>query len=147
MKKNGNTSFENDSDETENLSVSDDEILGKPITPNEIHEHISKLNWDKESKQHGFYSKWNDQTWTILLPSLEKIFNGILNSCKSPTDWDIGVIMPFTNKKGDRRSPTNYRGITLTSCLGKLFTSILHSKLNKYIQIHNILNPEQPGFR
>ena len=43
-KKNGNTSFENDSDETENLSVSDDEILGKPITPNEIHEHISKLN-------------------------------------------------------------------------------------------------------
>ena len=40
MKKNGNTSFENDSDETENLSVSDDEILGKPITPNEIHEHM-----------------------------------------------------------------------------------------------------------
>ena len=39
--KNGNTSFANDSDETENLSVSDDEILGKPITPNEIHEHIS----------------------------------------------------------------------------------------------------------
>lgn len=50
-------------------------------------------------------------------------------------------------KKGDRRSPANYRGITLTSCLGKLFTSILQSMLNKYIEIHNILNPEQFGFR
>ena len=50
-------------------------------------------------------------------------------------------------KKGDRRSPANYRGINLTSCLGKLFTSILQSRLNKYIEIHNILNPEQFGFR
>ena len=50
-------------------------------------------------------------------------------------------------KKGDRRSPENYRGITLTSCQGELFTSILQSKLNKYIQIYNIRNPEQSGFR
>ena len=35
----------------------------------------------------------------------------------------------------------------MTSCLGKLFTSILQSRLNKYIEIHNILNPEQFGFR
>ena len=25
---------------------------------------------DKESKQHGFYSKWNDQTWSIFFASL-----------------------------------------------------------------------------
>ena len=35
----------------------------------------------------------------------------------------------------------------MTSCLDKLFTSILQSRLNKYIQIHNILNPKQFGFR
>ena len=35
----------------------------------------------------------------------------------------------------------------MTSCMGKLFTSILQSRLNKYIEIHNILNAEQFGFR
>ena len=50
-------------------------------------------------------------------------------------------------RKGDKRSPANYRGIALTSCLGKLFTSILQSRLNKFIEQNNILNPEQFGFR
>ena len=57
------------------------------------------------------------------------------------------MIKPSYKKKGDRRSSANYRGITLTSCLGKLFTSFLQSRLNKYIEIHNILNPEQFGLR
>ena len=35
----------------------------------------------------------------------------------------------------------------MTSCLGKLFTSILQSRLNTFIEQHNILNPEQFGFR
>ena len=83
----------------------------------------------------------------FLLPSLEKIFNDILNSRKFPTEWNIGLIQPIYKKKSDRRSPANYRGITLTSRLGKLFTSILPSRLNKYMEIHNILNPEQFGFR
>ena len=91
-----------------------------------------------EMIKHGRY---------FLLPSLEKIFNDILNSGKFPTEWNIGVIKPIYKKKGDRRSPANYRGITFTSCLGKLFTSILQSRLNKYIEIHKILNPEQFGFR
>ena len=89
-----------------------------------------------EMIKHGRY---------FLLPSLEKIFNDILNSCKFPTEWNIGVIKPIYKRKGDRRSPANQ--ITLTSCLGKLFTSILQSRLNKYIEIHNILNPEQFGLR
>lgn len=39
------------------------------------------------------------------------------------------------------------RNLTLTSCLGKLFTSILQNRLNKFIEQHNIFNPEQFGFR
>ena len=43
-----------------------------------------------EMIKHGRY---------FLLPSLEKIFNDILNSCKFPTNWNTGVIIPFTKKK------------------------------------------------
>ena len=74
------------------------------------------------------------------------MFNDILNSGTFPTDWNIGVIKSVYKKKGDKRSPANYRGITLTSCLGKLFTSILQSRLKTYMEKHKILNSEQFGF-
>ena len=78
-----------------------------------------------------------------FMSSLEKLFSDILDSGTFPTQWDKSVIKSIYKRKGDKRSPANYRGITLTSCLGKLFTSILQSRLNKFIEQHNILNPEQ----
>ena len=57
-----------------------------------------------------------------LMPSLERIFNDIIENGTFPTEWNIGVIKPIYKQKGDKKSPANYRGITLTSCLGKLFT-------------------------
>ena len=126
---NENTNFANDSDETENLSH--DEILGKPITPKEIDEHISNLKTKKASSMDSTLNEMIKHGRYFLLPSLEKILNDILNSGKFLTDWNIGVIKPIYKKKVDRRSPANYRGITLTSYLGKLFTPILQSRLNK----------------
>ena len=75
-----------------------------------------------------------------LMPSLEKLFSDILDSGTFPTHWNIGVIKPIYKRKGDKRSPANYRGITLMSCLGKL---ILQSRQNKFVEQHNILNSEQ----
>jgi len=80
------------------------------------------------------------------MPSLEKLFNDILDSGAFPTHWNMGVMKPVYKRKGDQRSPANFGGLALMSCLGKLFTSILQSRLNKFIEQHNILNPEQFGF-
>ena len=43
--------------------------------------------------------------------------------------------------------PQNYRGITLCSCLAKLFTSILNERLYKFIYDKGILPKEQIGFK
>ena len=90
--------------------------------------------------KHGRY-------YLIRIPSLERIFNDIIETGTFPTEWNMGVIKPIYKKKGDKKCQASYRGITLTSCLGKLFTSILQNRLNKFIEQHNILNPEQFGFR
>ena len=81
------------------------------------------------------------------MPSLERIFNDIIENGTFPTEWNIGVIKPIYKQKGDKKSPANYRGITLTGCLAKLLTSILQNRLNKFIEKHDALNPEQFGFR
>ena len=63
--------------------------------------------------------------------SLEKLFNLILKSGVFPTSWSNGIITAL-HKSGNKDDPSNYRGICISSCLGKLFCSILNTRLLKY---------------
>ena len=49
-----------------------------------------------------------------------------LDTGKYPVLWSFGLIVPI-HKKDERSKVENYRGITLLSVLGKLFTSILNN--------------------
>ena len=49
--------------------------------------------------------------------------------------------------KGRLDDSTSYRGITLVSCLGKLFTSIISARLQNFSDEINVLNENQVGFR
>ena len=42
--------------------------------------------------------------------------------------------------------PGNYRGISVLSCLGKLYSSVLNQRLLKYVIENKILNKAQLGF-
>ena len=65
-----------------------------------------------------------------------------------PTQWCTGIILPLYKNIGLHDDPNNYRGITLLSCLGKLFTNIIiNNKLAQYLEDDNILGEEQTGFR
>ena len=55
-----------------------------------------------------------------------RLFNLALNSGIVPSDWYIGIIIPLYKNKGSIDDPEKYRGITLLSCLGKLFTSAIN---------------------
>ena len=79
------------------------------------------------------------------MPTLLKLFNQILHSEIFPSDWCKGYIIPLF-KSGDRLDPSNYRGITIANCLGKLFTKILNTRLLNFIQENNIINEKQIGF-
>ncbi len=76
-----------------------------------------------------------------------KIFNIVLESGLVPTSWSVGVIKPIFKNKGSIDDPDNYRGITLLSCLGKLFTNCINKRLTDYIESTGTLGEEQAGFR
>ena len=62
-----------------------------------------------------------------------------------PLTWCGGLITPIY-KSGGRSDPSNYRGICVSSCLGKLFWSILNQRLIEHVNAHNILHNSQIGF-
>ena len=78
---------------------------------------------------------------------LTKLFNVILASGIVPEQWSIGVIKPIYKSSGDDTDPRNYRGITLLSCFGKLFSNLINHRLTLFVDNNNIIRPEQAGFR
>ena len=63
-----------------------------------------------------------------------------------PTSWTQGLISSIY-KSGKKDDPNNYRGITLSNCLGKLFNSILYNTLQNKLQKNTVLSPAQAGFQ
>ena len=48
---------------------------------------------------------------------------------------------------GDSNDPNNYRGITIVSCLGKLFTSILCNRIFEWNSENDVITDAQFGFK
>jgi hypothetical protein len=47
----------------------------------------------------------------------------------------------------DKYDPSNYRGISITSNLGKRFNKIIHARLLKFIGSNNLICENQIGFK
>ena len=75
-----------------------------------------------------------------------KIFNVIFQSGIFPEPWSEGLLVPLF-KKGNINITDNYRGITLLSVLGKLFTRIMNNRLVTWAEDYRIYVEAQGGFR
>lgn len=119
--------------------------LDYSINKNELHEAMKKL---KNGKSPGLDQITNqmikagsDQLNTILL----RLFNKVFSLSIYPNTWSVGFITNIF-KKGSFHCPQNYRGITITSSVGKLFNSILNFRLQKYLLKNELISPCQIGF-
>ena len=57
------------------------------------------------------------------------------------------VISPSYIKRGKKSDPANYRGISLTSNLGKLFNEVLYARILKFLNLNKIIHENQIGFK
>ena len=69
---------------------------------------------------------------------LTQIFNVVLLNGHIPNGWLISIMKLIY--KSDINYPDNYRGITLLSCLVKLFTSIINERLTAFINSKQIMS-------
>ena len=83
-----------------------------------------------------------------LLPKyLSNLFNVIYDSGHFPSFWSDGHIVPIHKKKRFLNTAENYRGITLLSKLGKLFTRILNERLSDRAENYHVYIEAQAGLR
>ena len=123
------------------------DLLNSRITEDEITHAIKNL---KNSKAPGIDNIVNEYLKTTLnkfLPHYEKLFNVVFDSGESPESWTVGIIKAIYKNKGNPNDPDNYRAISLVSSLGKVFTSILNTRLNNFSDEVNLISGAQSGFR
>ena len=78
-------------------------------------------------------------------PCILKLFNKVFTSGIYPKKWVEGYITPIF-KSENPRLPQNYRGITITNSIGKLFNIILNNRLDNFLSENNIIHESQIGF-
>ena len=82
----------------------------------------------------------------ILASTLVNLFNKIFEVGHFPEAWSEGYVIPL-HKKGSVNDAENYRGITLLSTIGKLFTRVLNNRLGEWAENYGVLIEAQAGFR
>ena len=147
MFKNMGSGIEEVPDVLSNVTYNGDPILNDLITRDEIHLAIKHLKNNKSNGVDLILNEFLKHTEIKLLDTFVKLFNIILLTGFIPENWAIGVIKPIYKNKGSSEDPNNYRGITILSCFAKLFTSVLNTRITKFLDENDSIGQEQAGFR
>lgn len=117
------------------------------ITIDEIVNAVKKTKNNKSPGDDKIVNEYIASTLDSMIEIYVKFFNLVFDTGILPEAWLIGNVIPIFKNKGSTSEAKNYRPITLLSCLGKVFTSILTKRLSEFTDDLNILNENQAGFR
>ena len=121
--------------------------LTSPFTAKEVGDGIAKFLKNGKAVATDLLSNELIRTTNdIITPFLVALFNKLLDLEIYPDEWSLGIILPLF-KSGDAADVNCYRGITINSCLSKLFMLLLNNRLQSFCDQHNIIHFNQIGFR
>ncbi|CAF4851174.1 unnamed protein product [Pieris macdunnoughi] len=122
-------------------------IRNPPIPQIEISEVIAATKTLKSGKSPGIDGITNEILKTdseTLIVHLTELFNLILNTGETPTQWSESDII-LIYKKGDPNDIVNYRPISLVPAIYKLFSSIVNKRIYPTVEARQPV--KQAGFR
>ncbi|XP_015114400.1 uncharacterized protein LOC107039348 [Diachasma alloeum] len=123
-----------------------DSFLDTDISHGEVVRALKNSKCVKAPGPDGITNKFLKnlpQEWVVIVAKLQK---NAWKEEKIPVTWPSAALA-ILFKKGDPSDPLYYRGIALTNNILKLYTGILHSHLETWLNSQGILPEEQAGFR
>ena len=119
--------------------------LDSPFTFDELHSARKRLKAGKSCGIDGIGNEILCCLYDVCPEFFFNLFNNILVQGKFPSTWTTSLISPV-HKGGSPYDILNFRGISLTPCISKFFTTILNNRLIGWCTLHKILSPLQLGF-
>lgn len=112
------------------------------IDGNTVKKAIVKLKNGKSCGPEGVSAELLKNGTDKLVRTITQLFNDCLNGQQIPKEWKVAHISPIY-KKGNRNECDNYRGISVTSSISRLYGRILRDLIEKEF----IEEEDQCGFR
>ena len=122
------------------------EELDSTISIKDIEDAIIASKLNKAAGLDGLCNEMLKAGSSILIPYFHKLFNAILLSGNFPNSWRTNTLSPL-HKKGDLHTTGNYRGIAVSTCISKLFLSILQKRLSSLSDEHGLIPDCQLGYK
>ena len=119
------------------------EVLNNAITYEEVSRAIDDTKFKKAYLEIPNEALKNENAKEILF----KFFSICFKAGLSPLDWDLNDIKPIPKKDKDPRDPLQSRCITLMCCVAKVYSKLLNTRLQKFLEQYDLLAEEQNGFR
>lgn len=99
------------------------------ISEEEIVNAIFRLNTNKAPDEFGISAEHIKHADMSLIPALSTLFNAIIKHSYIPEQFKTGVINPVLKKGKDPTKFDSYRGITITSIIGKLLELVILERI------------------
>ena len=112
------------------------------ISAHEVLSALNQLNSKKSPGLDGISLKLLKDTSDVIAQPLDNIFNISLQTGIFPDEWKIVKVSPV-NKEGSKTDCGNYRPISVSSVIAKLFEGLVYNQLRTFISDNNILVEQQ----
>lgn len=120
-------------------------IFLSPTDESEVISTIKNLRNSNTRDLHGLSNNLLKKIKTHLAKPLSHLINLSFTSGIFPQVLKESKVIPVF-KKGQKGDKNNYRPITITPTLSKVYEKILLSRLNQFLKNNEILSPNQTGF-
>ena len=138
---------QNFSEEARESNVNDSSHFSlQPVTLDFVIKEIDHLCKDKATGEDGISCKIVKLSKHAIAQSLTDIINMSLIRGVVPRAWKRARVVPIF-KSGDISSLNNYRPISILPIVSKIVERTVHKQLSEFLDINNILHPNQSGFR
>ena len=117
------------------------------ISEDVVEDMLNRINSNTAAGPDNISRLFLKKTAQGIAYNITKIFNVSIQQKSFPNDWKKANVHPVYKDKGEKINPTNYRPISLLPILGRLFEKLIAMQLTNYCDAHNIIPPEQFGFR
>lgn len=103
------------------------------------------INISKSQGPDQLHPKLLYELSSIICEPLSIVFNKSYNSGVLPDEWKKGQITALF-KKGDKKEPANYRPVSLTSVVCKIFEKLIRQRIIDHMNRNNLFSSKQFGF-
>ena len=125
------------------ITLSNDQVFDIDFNRNRVHKHFFNIDSYKESGPDGIHGKILKNKSESLAYPLSLILKVSYNTGSLPKEWKLVNVVPI-HEKGGKDDIKNYKPISLTCLVMKLFERILKEEL--LLRTSYLLDSRQHGF-